>query len=129
MKQPWVYMCSPSRLQAVIFLMQINFRTFSRLNTILYLNVFKYICIYVNMFKSVLSFLLNYCQFWASKMVLVVKNSHVSQCSASKRCGFNPWVWNIHWRRARQPTPVFLPGESPWIEELCRLQSLGSQRV
>ena len=32
----------------------------------------------VNMFKSVLSFLLNYCQFWASKIVLVVKNSHVS---------------------------------------------------
>ena len=28
-----------------------------------------------------------------------------------------------------QPTPVFLPGESPWTEELGRLQSIGSQRV
>ena len=27
------------------------------------------------------------------------------------------WVGNIPWRRARQPTPVFLPGESPWAEE------------
>ena len=33
------------------------------------------------------------------------------------RCRFNPWVRKIPWRRAWQPTPVFLPGEShehPW---------------
>ena len=29
----------------------------------------------------------------------------------------NPWVGKIPWRRAWQPTPVFLPGESPWTEE------------
>jgi len=28
------------------------------------------------------------------------------------RRGFNPWVRKIPWRRAWQPTPVFLPGES-----------------
>jgi len=28
-----------------------------------------------------------------------------------KRCGLNPWgVGKIPWRRAWQPTPVFLPG-------------------
>ena len=27
---------------------------------------------------------------------------------------FNPWVGKIPWRRAWQPTPVFLPGETPW---------------
>ena len=26
--------------------------------------------------------------------------------------GFNPWVGKIPWRRAWQPTPIFLPGES-----------------
>ena len=26
-----------------------------------------------------------------------------------KRCGFDPWVGKIPWRRAWQPTPVFLP--------------------
>ena len=31
--------------------------------------------------------------------------------------------------RAWQPTPVFLPGKSPWTEEPGGLQSLGSQRV
>ena len=30
--------------------------------------------------------------------------------------GFDPWVVNIPWRRAWQPTPVFLTGESPWTE-------------
>ena len=33
------------------------------------------------------------------------------------------------WRRKWQPTPVFLPGESPWTEEPGRLQLMGSQRV
>ena len=28
-----------------------------------------------------------------------------------KRRRFNPWVGKISWRRARQPTPAFLPGE------------------
>ena len=34
------------------------------------------------------------------------------QCRRHKRLGFNPWVGKIPWRRAWQPTPVFLPGES-----------------
>ena len=29
-----------------------------------------------------------------------------------RRCGFAPWVGKIPWRRAWQPTAVFLPGES-----------------
>ena len=39
------------------------------------------------------------------------------------------WVGKIPWRRAWQPIPVFLPGESPWTEEPGGLQSMGSQRV
>jgi len=39
------------------------------------------------------------------------------QCRRCKRFGFNPWVRKIPWSRKWQPTPVFLPGESPWIEE------------
>ena len=27
------------------------------------------------------------------------------------------YPWKIPWRRAWQPTQVFLPGESPWTEE------------
>ena len=44
------------------------------------------------------------------------------------RPGFNPRAGKIPWRRAWQPTPVFLPGESH-REEPGRLESMGSQRV
>ena len=38
-------------------------------------------------------------------------------------------VGEIPWRRTWQPTPVLLPGETPWTKEPGRLQSMGSQRV
>ena len=34
------------------------------------------------------------------------------QCRSLRRRVVDPWVRKIHWRRAWQPTPVFLPGES-----------------
>ena len=46
-----------------------------------------------------------------------------------KRCSFSPWVGKTPWRKAWQPTPVFLPGEFPWAEERGRLQSVMSHRV
>ena len=61
---------------------------------------------------------------WASLVAQTVKNP--------------PAMWEI-WvqsldsedprRRAWQPTPVFLTGESSWTEEPGTLQSMGSQRV
>ena len=35
---------------------------------------------------------------------------HAYQCRRHKRLGFDPWVGKIPWRRAWQPTPVFLSG-------------------
>ena len=46
-----------------------------------------------------------------------------------QRYGFDSWVGKIPWRRAWQPTSVFLPGESPWTEVPGGLQFMGSQRV
>ena len=46
-----------------------------------------------------------------------------------KRHGFKPWVGKMPWRRAWQPTPVFLPGRVPWTEEPGGLQSMGFQRL
>ena len=34
------------------------------------------------------------------------------QCRGRKRLGFDPWGGKISWSGKRQPTPVFLPGES-----------------
>ena len=66
---------------------------------------------------------------WASEGALAAKNPPANARDAGRRRGFNPWVRNFPWRRAWQLTPVFLPGESPWREELGGLQSVGSQRV
>ena len=43
-----------------------------------------------------------------------------------KRHRFNPWVGKIPWRRAWQPTPIFLFGESYGQRSLA---SYGSIRV
>ena len=59
----------------------------------------------------------------------VVKNLPGHAGDAGRRHKFDPWVGKIPWRRAWQPTPVFLPGEFPWTEEPGKLQSRGLQRV
>ena len=86
--------------------------------------------IFLSYFSSTfLNWPLRYCLRacdWASQVALVIKNSPVN---AGDWDGFDPCVRKIPWRRAWQPTPVFLPGESPWAEEPGRLQSVGSLRV
>ena len=57
---------------------------------------------------------------WASLVAQTVKNPPAMQ---------KTWVGKIPWRKAWQPTLVFLPGESPWTEEPGGLQSMKSQRV
>ena len=52
-----------------------------------------------------------------------------SQCRRSKRCWFDLWVGKILWRRACQPTPVFLPGKILWTEQPGGLQSIETHRV
>ena len=81
--------------------------------------------------------LLSLVSFWGSflgpqgvsSVALVVKNPPANAGDFCKRCRFDLSVSRIPWRRAWQPTPVFLPGESPWTEEPDGLQSMGSQRV
>jgi len=64
------------------------------------------------------------------------KKKFLLQC---RRCGFDPWVRKIPWRRAWQPTPVFFPGKShgqrslegysPWgPKELDRTEQLNSSK-
>ena len=53
----------------------------------------------------------------------------VKKLPAMRGQGFNPWVRKIPWRRAWQPTPVFLPGRISQTEEYGSPQFMGSQRV
>ena len=47
----------------------------------------------------------------ASQVALLVKEP-ACQCRRQKRHKFNTWIWKIPSRRAWEPIPVFLPGES-----------------
>ena len=43
--------------------------------------------------------------------------------------GLDPWAGKIPWRSARQPTPVFLDGESHGQRSLVGYSPWGSQKV
>ena len=60
----------------------------------IYIYTHTYICMYLR----------------ASQVALVVRNPLAN--AGEIRNGFDPWVGTIRWRRAWQPTPVFLPKES-----------------
>ena len=66
---------------------------------------------------------------WTSQVVLVVMNLTPNQCRIHKR----PWVWSLGGkdpqRRAWQPAPVFLPGESHGQRHLVAYSPWGSQKV
>ena len=61
---------------------------------------------------------------WASLVAQMVKNLPAM---------WETWVRSLGWEEplyeGMEPTPVFLPGESPWTEKSGELQSTGSQRV
>ena len=44
-------------------------------------------------------------------------DSNESACNVGYLSSIPGLCWEDPWRRAWQPTPVFLPGESPWTEE------------
>ena len=57
-----------------------------------------------------------------------VSDGKESACQC-RRPEFSSWVGKIPWKRAWQPTSVFLPGGFPRTEEPDGLRFIGSQRV
>ena len=53
---------------------------------------------------------------------------HASQCRRLKRSRFDPWVGKMPWRRAWQPTPIFLPGESHGQRSLVGYSAWGHEQ-
>ena len=51
------------------------------------------------------------------------------QCRRCMRHWFDPWVGKIPWRRAWQPTPVFLPGESHGQRSLAGYSPQGHKEL
>ena len=53
----------------------------------------------------------------------------VCQCRRHKRLRFDPWVRKLPWRRAWQPTPVFLPGKSHGWKSLVGYSPWGHKEL
>ena len=64
---------------------------------------------------------------------MAIYSARVDQTGKNRPAMWETWVQPLGWddplRRAWQPAPVLLPGESPWTEESGRLQQIGLQRV
>ena len=63
-------------------------------------------------------------KLWASQVALLVNNLPAN--TGDVRCGFNPWVRKISWRRTHSNIFAW---RIPWTEESGRLQFIGAQRV
>ena len=73
---------------------------------------------------------------WGShNSAIVVLSSGFSRGSVGKEStcragdtGFSPWVGKIPWRRAWQPSPVFLPGKSHGLTSLAGYSLQGHKK-
>ena len=63
----------------------------------------------------------------AKKEIQDVSKELACQYKRYKRLRFNSWVRKIPWRKALQPTPVFLPGESNGQRSLVGYSPWGSK--
>ena len=54
---------------------------------------------------------------------------HTYQCRRCKRDEFDPWAGMIYWRKAWQPTPIFLPGESHGQRSLAGYSPWGCKEL
>ena len=79
-------------------------------------------CLYIRILFLPLLFEDPYCSFGCPQWL----NGKEPTCNA-RRHGFNPWFGNTPWRRAWQPTPVFLSGESSWSEEPGELHGVSKE--
>ena len=51
------------------------------------------------------------------------------QCRRLRRCGFDPWVGKIPWRKKWESTPVFLPAKSHGQRSLAGYSPWGCKRI
>ena len=64
---------------------------------------------------------------WAS---LVAQWQRIDlQSRRFRRCGFDPWVRKIPWKKAWRPIPVFLPGKSHGLRSLVGYSPWGCKEL
>ena len=83
-----------------------------------------YMYLYMCVFQYKHTYTYIYTHIWGFPGVTSGKEP-ACQCRRLKRHGFDPWVRKIPWRRAWQPTPIYLPGESHGQRSLVRYSPWG----
>ena len=73
-------------------------------------------------------FLLLIAELWGRVSFLGSSTGKELACQC-RRHGFDPWVGKISWRKERQPSPVFLPGDSHGWRSLAGYCPWGGRRV
>ena len=68
-----------------------------------------------------------YFKIRTSQMAQWVKNAPAVQ--ETRRCGFNPWIRTILWRRKKQPTSAFLPEKSHGQRTLVGYSPQGHKEI
>ena len=68
-----------------------------------------------------------YFKIRTSQMAQWVKNAPAVQ--ETRRCGFNPWIRTIFWRRKKQPTSAFLPEKSHGQRTLVGYSPQGHKEI
>ena len=71
-----------------------------------------YVCVILNKLSTVRLLLYQDVLFIKGFLGGTNGKERTCQCRRHRTCGFDPCVGKIPWRRAWQPTSVFLPGES-----------------
>ena len=66
------------------------------------------------------------CNYGCSNIISRWLSRKESACQC-RRCGLDPWVGKVPWRRKWQPTPVFFSGESHGQRSLVGYRAGGSQ--
>ena len=94
-----------AEIQIAMFILQ---KAYKMCITCNYMNVY----IYIYMHMCIYFFCINIYAFYIYMCRLPWWFSDKDSACHCLRCGFDPWVGKIPWRRKWQPTPVFLPGES-----------------
>ena len=91
----------------------------------MYMYMYKYIHTIINIYNKYI---------YDSFIIISFSGSPSSKEPAckgrrQKRRRFNPWVGKIPWRRAWQPTPVLLPGESHGQRSLAGYSARGHEKL
>ena len=131
---PWARHCWGSKLSQMAESLSLGILQSIKQNALLadsILLIFTYpvLCDWLDLKNLTLYHSNLFCIMMYFQCGLLSNKESACQCKRLRRHGFYPWVRKISWRKAWQPTPVFLPGESPGQRSLAEYSPRGCKEL